>query len=322
MKPQSEMPMATLDVSVVVVNYNTGHLLAKMWQCLQGGLGHLRVETIIVDNASSDDSINTITSVCPEAKLICNPVNVGFGRANNQALAHVQGRYVLLLNTDAFVSPDTLSKTVAYMDKHPRVGILGVKLVGRDGQMQPCCRYFPTPWNSFVARSGLKHFLPAAQMVDDLEWAHDEVRLCDWVTGCYFLVRREAIEDVGLFDPRYFLYCEELDLCRTMKSAGWQIAFFPHTQVIHIGGESAKTMGVALTSGNQISELQMESELLYFRKQHGLPGLLQFAVFAFIADFVNLTRALIKGKSGPTTKSIAMRWKLLFKTRFGLRATR
>jgi hypothetical protein len=159
-------------------------------------------------------------------------------------------------------------------------------------------------------------------MVDDLEWAHDEVRLCDWVTGCYFLVRREAIEDVGLFDPRYFLYCEELDLCRTMKSAGWQIAFFPHTQVVHIGGESAKTAGVALTSGNQISELQMESELLYFRKQHGLVGLLQFAAFALIADVVNLTRTLIKSKNWPNTKSIATRWKLLFKTRFGLNAIR
>lgn len=322
MKSQSVMPMATLDVSVVVVNYNTAHLLPEMWQCLQRALGHLRVEIIIVDNASRDDSISVIKTVCASAKLISNAVNVGFGRANNQALAHVHGRYVLLLNTDAFVSPDTLTKTVAHMDSHPSVGILGVKLVGRDGQMQPCCRYFPTPWNTFVARSGLRRFLPVVQMVDDLDWAHDEVRLCDWVTGCYFLIRREAIEDVGLFDPRYFLYCEELDLCRTAKAAGWQVAFYPHTQVVHIGGESAKTEGVALTSGNQISELQMESELLYFRKQHGLPGLLQYVVFAFATDVVNTIRTLIKGKSGPTTKSIATRWDLLFKTRFGLSATR
>jgi len=190
---QSVMPAATLDVSVIIVNYNTAHLLPEMWQCLQGAFDQLQVETIIVDNASRDDSISVIKSVCPDATLICNTTNVGFGRANNQALPHVNGRYVLLLNTDAFVSADTLTKTVAHMDNHPSVGVLGVKLVGRDGQMQPCCRYFPTPWNLFVAKSGLKRFLPAVQMVDDLEWAHDEVRLCDWVTGCYFLVRREAI---------------------------------------------------------------------------------------------------------------------------------
>lgn len=322
MKPQSAMPVATLDVSVIVVNYNTAHLLPEMWRCLQTSLGNLRVETIIVDNASRDNSISVIENVCTGAKLISNAVNVGFGRANNQALPNVHGRYVLLLNTDAFVSPDTLTTTVTHMDSHPNVGVLGVKLVGRDGKMQPCCRYFPTPWNTFIARSGLKRFLPKVRMVDDLDWAHDEVRLCDWVTGCYFLIRREAVEDVGLFDPRYFLYCEELDLCRTMKAAGWQVAFYPHTQVVHIGGESAKTEGVALTSGNQISELQLESELLYFRKQHGLAGLLMYVSLAFATDVINTTRTLIKSKAWPSSNSILTRTDLLFKTRLGLKATR
>lgn len=322
MKTQGVMPAATLDVSVVVVNYNTGHLLPEMWQCLQSALGHLCVETIIVDNASRDDSIDVIRRVCAGAKLIVNNTNVGFGRANNQALEFVHGRYVLLLNTDAFVAQDTLTKTVDHMDSHPTVGVLGVKLVGRDGQMQPCCRYFPTPWNTFVARSGLRRFLPKVQMVDELDWDHDEVRHCDWVTGCYFLMRRKAIEDVGLFDPRYFLYCEELDLCRTVKKAGWQVAFYPHTQVIHIGGESAKTEGVALTSGNQISELQMESELLYFRKQHGLLGLLQYVLLAFVGDTVNTIRAFIKRKNRPNASPVGTRASLLFRTRFGLKSIR
>ncbi len=316
------MPSATLDVSVVIVNYNTGHLLPEMWQCLQSALGHLRVETIIVDNASRDDSIDVINRVCTGAKLIVNDGNVGFGRANNQALEHVHGRYVLLLNTDAFVAPDTLTMTVGHMDNHPTVGILGVKLVGRDGQMQPCCRYFPTPWNTFVARSGLKRFLPVVKMVDELDWTHDQVRLCDWVTGCYFLVRREVIEGVGLFDPRYFLYCEEMDLCRTVKKAGWQIAFYPHTQVVHIGGESAKTEGVALTSGNQISELQIESELLYFRKHHGLLGLLQYVLLAFFGDTVNIFRAFIKHQDRTNAKPVGIRASLLFRTRFGTSPTR
>lgn len=322
MTPRIAMPSATLDVSVVIVNYNTGHLLPEMWQCLQRSLGHLHVEAIIVDNASRDDSVDVIRRICTGAKLILNNENVGFGRANNQALPHVHGRYVLLLNTDAFIAPDTLVKTVGHMDSHPDVGVLGVKLVGRDGQMQPCCRYFPTPWNTFVARSGLKRYLPKVQMVDELDWNHDEVRLCDWVTGCYFLVRRETIDNVGLFDPRYFLYCEEMDLCRMVKKAGWQVAFYPHTQVIHIGGESAKTEGVALTSGNQISELQIESELLYFRKQHGLAGLLQFIALAFVADVVNSFRTFIKCQGVKNTKQVGTRASLLFRTRFGLKSTK
>ena len=117
--------------------------------------------------------------------MIANSVNVGFGRANNQALPHVRGRYVLLLNTDAFVSADTLPKTVSFMDAHPRCGVLGVKLVGEDGSLQPSCRYFPTPWNVFLASTGLQRFFPRTRLVDDMSWDHASVRECDWVPGCY-----------------------------------------------------------------------------------------------------------------------------------------
>ena len=108
-----------------------------------------------------------------------------------------RGRYVLLLNTDAFVSPDTLSKTVAFMDANPRCGILGVKLVGADGRLQPSCRYFPTPFNLFAASSKLgmwlrRWFFPRTRLVDDLDWDHATVRECDWVPGCYYLIRRSS----------------------------------------------------------------------------------------------------------------------------------
>jgi hypothetical protein len=111
-------------------------------------------------------------------------------------------------------------------------------------------------------------------------------------------------------------------LCRTVKAAGWLVAFYPHTQVVHIGGESAKTEGITLTTGNQISELQIESELLYFRKQHGLIGVLQYALLGFVTDLVNITRIFIKGTSGLSTEPIKTRCSLLFRTHFGLNATR
>src|SRR5262249_21858662 len=241
------------DLSVVVVNYNTAHLLDQMFTALEASRGTLKLEVVVVDNASRDGSVDILRTRYPDVELIKNQTNVGFGRANNQALPSIRGRYVLLLNTDAFIAPDTLQKTVEFMDAHPRCGVLGVKLVGRDGALQPSCRYFPTPWNLFLASTGLARFFHGTRLVDDMSWDHASVRECDWVPGCYYLVRREVIDRVGLFDPRYFLYYEEVDHCRATRQAGWSVVYYPFTQVVHIGGESAATEGRLTRSGRQIS---------------------------------------------------------------------
>jgi N-acetylglucosaminyl-diphospho-decaprenol L-rhamnosyltransferase len=271
------------DVSVIVVNYNTGHLLDRMFAALEASAGELRLQVIVVDNASCDDSIQNLRSRHPRAELIENLTNVGFGRANNQAVPFARGRYVLLLNTDAFVSSDTLVKAVAYMDAHGRCGVLGVKLVGCYGALQPSCRYFPTPWNVFLASTGFKRFFPNTRLVDDMSWDHACVRECDWVPGCFYLVRREVIERVGLFDPRYFLYFEEVDHCRAVRRAGWSVVYYPFTEVLHIGGASAESEA-SLTQGRQISALQIESELLYFRKHYGIFGMLTAVLLALLGD--------------------------------------
>ena len=149
-----------MDVTAIIVNYNTAHLLADAIGALRASAQGLQLQTVLVDNASRDGSVELIRSQFADCEFIANPVNVGFGRANNEALPLVRGRYVLLLNTDAFVAPDTLTRTVAYMDEHPQCGVLGVRLVGRDGVLQPSCRYFPTPWNVFIGRIGIDRFFP------------------------------------------------------------------------------------------------------------------------------------------------------------------
>src|SRR4051812_5167964 len=181
--------------------------------------------------------------------------------------------------------PDALPRTVEFMDTNPRCGVLGVKLVGRDGALQPSCRYFPTPWNIFLAGTGIKRFFPRTRLVDDMSWDHGSIRECDWVPGCYYLVRREVIEQVGLFDPRYFLYYEEVDHCRAVRHAGWSVLYYPFTQVVHLGGESAKSEG-PLTDGRQISAQQIESELLYFRKHYGRAGLLSALMLTLLGDAI------------------------------------
>jgi GT2 family glycosyltransferase len=183
------------------------------------------------------------------------------------------------------------------MDSHPSCGVLGVKLVGEDGSLQPSCRYFPTPWNVFLASTGLKRFFPGVRLVDDMSWDHASVRECDWVPGCYYLVRREVIDRVGLFDPRYFLYCEEVDHCRAVRSAGWSVVYYPHTQVVHIGGESAGSAGPLDGASRQISALQIESELLYFRKHHGVGGVLTSVFLTTLGDVIRACGGLLRHRN-------------------------
>lgn len=311
---------------MVVVSYNTRHLLGQMFSALEESRGNLRLQVIAVDNASHDGSVELLRKMRPDIEFIENTSNVGFGRANNQAMPLARGRYVLLLNTDAFVAPDTLHKTVDFMDANPRCGVLGVKLVGRDGALQPSCRYFPTPWNVFLATTGLMQFFPATHLIDDMSWDHASVRECDWVPGCYYLVRREVIYQVGLFDPRYFLYYEEVDHCRAVRQAGWSVVYYPFTQVIHIGGESAATEGQLTSAGRQISALQMESELLYFRKHHGLTGVLAAALLTTVADILVAGSALVRRfdttRLGAASRHVWILLKLLIHTGFASRATR
>jgi N-acetylglucosaminyl-diphospho-decaprenol L-rhamnosyltransferase len=275
-----------LDLTVIIVNYNTEHLLDQMFASLDASRGALEVQIIVVDNASRDGSVRLLRTKYPDVELIENKKNVGFGRANNQALARVRGRYVLLLNTDALLSPDTLAKSLSFMDAHQQSGVLGVRLVGVDGSLQPSCRYFPTPWNIFLQSTGLARLFPSTRLVDDMTWDHKTERECDWVPGCFYLIRREVIERVGLFDPRYFLYSEEIDHCRAVRSAGWSVIYFPHTKVVHIGGESAASDGALEAGSRQLNALRIESSLLYFRKHYGMQGL-------FAAVFLNILSEII-----------------------------
>jgi len=318
--------MVSAPLDVLVVNYNTAALLEPMFTALCQSSSADELRYLLVDNASVDNSLECLANICPEALLIANEHNVGFGRANNQLVEHLQGKYALLLNTDAFVAVDTLSKTLDYMEAHPDCGVLGVRLVGREGDLQPSCRYFPTPLNVFVARTGLARFFPWVKMVDDMAWDHASVRECDWLPGCYYLIRREVIDQVGLFDPRYFLYCEEVDHCKRVKQAGWKVVYYPDTTVVHIGGESAKSVAELNTASRQISALQIESELLYFRKHHGLLGLATHMLLVTLGDLILALKALLKGRGWAVMATCwqhaRVTWALLRETKIASQPTR
>lgn len=317
----------TLVVDLLLVSFNSAHLLERLRDSLGAAARPgLKLRLLAVDNASSDGSGEILRATFPCDLFIQNQVNVGFGRANNQLLPHARGNYVLLLNTDAFVSPDTLRQSIAYMERDPRCGVLGVRLTDSDGSLQPSCRYFPTPLNLFLQRAGVKWLFPWVRQVDDMEWDHASVRECDWVPGCYYLTRRAVIEQIGLFDPRYFLYYEEVDHCRRVKAAGWRVVFIPDTSVVHLGGESAKSVTTLTTQARQISVLQIESELLYLRAHHGRAGLALHLLLVPVADSILAMKDLLRGRGVRAAtrefRHTLLTWKACRRTRWATHPTR
>lgn len=327
MTPNHAPPSVRPDITTLLVNYNTAHLFDECFGNLARASEGLNTQTIVVDNQSRDNSAAILRDRFPEIELIESGSNMGFGRANNLALPMVRGRYLLLLNTDAFVQDDTLRSTLAYMEAHPRCGILGVRLEGRAGNLQPSCRYFPTPWNTFCHRTGLAKVLPAMKMVDDMDWDHQTPRACDWVPGCYYLIREDVVRTVGLFDPRFFMYLEEVDHCRRTKQAGWEVHFFPGTTVVHIGGESARSEGELTGSGAQLKDLQVESSLLYYRKWNGIPGAMIWLLLNGTAELYDAAKMLLRGrlpaeKRQQTARNLQLLWRKARATSLGRRPTR
>lgn len=315
------------DLCVILVNYNTAHLLERCLGELRRASVRLRVRVVIVDNASRDGSAEFIRETFPDCILIANDDNVGFGRANNQALQFGDAPYVLLLNADAYVYSDTLDKSLAYMKLQPRCGVLGIRLVDEAGQsLWSHGRQFPDPWKNFLVQTGLRNRGVDVGRDDTIAPDGPHAWPCDWVVGCYYMVRREVIQQIGLFDPRYFLYFEEVDHCRAVHKAGWSVECLTDAKAVHVGGGSAETEGELSTSGRQISALQIESELLYFRKHNGLVGVTVAIVLALLADVIRSLKWVLKGRSfagvGAFWRHGATFCRLALQTRLGARATR
>ncbi|MCA9296076.1 MAG: glycosyltransferase family 2 protein, partial [Phycisphaerales bacterium] len=243
------------ELSIIIVTWNTRELLRACLASLtrhHGGLSH---EIIVVDNASEDGTVEMIRRTFPHVDIIANATNRGFGAANNQAIARARGEFVLLLNSDTEVTSGVLRSAVAAMREQPDVAVLGVRVQHPDGSLQLTCFAEPTLVNIALQVFGL-HRLPwPAWFGRDRmrNWARDSIRDVDVVTGCFFMLRPRAMEEVGLFDEQYFFYGEETDWCRRFRAAGWAVRFVPAGTIVHHGGASAAMLdgdrGVLLADG-------------------------------------------------------------------------
>jgi hypothetical protein len=267
------------DVSIIIVSFNTRDILR---QCLQSVLresADFRTEIFVVDNHSSDGSTEMVRREFPQVTLICSEVNLGFGAANNLALERAQGTYLVLLNSDAFFQENALSLAVRHMNETPECGLGGGLLVGRDGAWQPSARAFHSLRDDFFVMSGLSAKFPKSKVFGNFDrtWADVNVAASvDWVPGAFCIIRPQALKEVGLFDPRFFLYYEEVDLCLRIKNAGYSIWYWPDVIIIHLGGESSRTLK-SLEFSSQAAQVvmwRMRSTLLYYRKHHGFKAFL------------------------------------------------
>jgi GT2 family glycosyltransferase len=254
------------EVSIVIVNWNTRELLARCLQAVYETTGELDSEVIVVDNGSTDGSGEMVRRRFPEVSLIVNAKNLGFAKANNQAIRRSQGRYVLLLNSDAFVCENTIEQMVTFMDRHPEAGLAGCRLLYEDGRLQRSCFTFPTLFTEFCIATGLDKLFPKSPLFGKYlmtHWDFDNVREVDVIMGAFMLVRAAAIAQVGLMDERYFMYSEEVDWCYRFKEKGWKIYFCPHAETVHLWGGSSKR--------NQVKMLvQMyRSRISFFRRHYG-----------------------------------------------------
>jgi GT2 family glycosyltransferase len=265
---------ARIDISLILVSFNTRDVLRESLQSVAREQGSFRLEIFVVDNNSRDGSVEMVEAEFPHVRLIRSEVNLGFGAANNVALEQARGRYIVLLNSDAFLTPDSLRLSVENMDADPSVGLGGGRLVGRDYAWQPSARMFPSIVSDFKVMTGLAAKFPKSRFFGsfDRTWADPmQPAEVDWVPGAYSIIRSEALTRVGFFDPEFFLYSEEVDLCRRIQQAGYKIMYWPEIVVIHIGGESSrqiKTLEMS-SAGAQLIRWRMRSTLLYYRKHHG-----------------------------------------------------
>jgi len=292
-----------MNLSIVIVNYNTETLLRSCLKSVYAGANGTPFDIFVADNDSHDGSVAMIQSEFPQVKLIENESNLGFSKANNTLIAQSDANYVLLLNPDTLVVGDAIERVMEYMETHSEVGICGCRVLNTDRTLQLACRRsIPTPKVAFYRLTGLSTLFPNSKTMarynmtyEDPERTHE----VDAVSGAFLMIRRKAIEDIGLLDERFFMYGEELDWCLRAKRAGWSVVYYPEAEIIHHKGESTKY-------NSRKAAFEFYRAMYLFHKKHfaqnysPVTNLLVYAGIVFKA-MCSWRRFLVSTKTDPTS---------------------
>jgi GT2 family glycosyltransferase len=250
-------------VSVLVVSYNTRRDLVA---CLASLEASPPLDVIVVDNASTDGSPDAVRTDFPQVRLIANTENVGFARANNQALALAHGRFVLVINSDAVLRPGALARLVEHLERHPTTGVVGPRTRGGDGRIQVSFGPALTPlaeWRQGALVRGVR--AGDAGALERAEALAAVAHSPGWVSGSCLLARRQALSAVGGFDERFFLYEEDVDLCVRLAQAGWRIDYLPDAEVMH-------QLGRSMAQASQRARFEYARSHLFYYRKHATPA--------------------------------------------------
>lgn len=296
-----------LDLSIIIVNWNTKDLLKECLKSIYKETEDILFEIYVVDNASSDGSSKMIKEGFPRVNLIENKKNVGFSIANNQAIKLGKGNYILLLNPDTVVLNRCLEKMLEFMEGHPGVGAAGCKIFDSSGNVDyfRSAKRFPTPFTRFFVDLSLDKMFPKIKLFGKYSmtgWDRNDVREVDVLSGAFMFMRRETIEDVGLLDENFFILAEDIDLCYRIKKNNWKIMFNPDAKIIHHIGQSIDRVKMTRLKN------AIYSNLLYFQKHHNAFASLSFRVLTSISNLIKtfkwIGRFLFKGDKSLSASNI------------------
>jgi GT2 family glycosyltransferase len=265
-----------MDISIIIVNWNTRALLLDCLHSISAGLSQAEYEIWVVDNASTDGSADAIRQQAPQVQFLANSRNLGFARANNQAAHVARGRYLLLLNPDTVVAPGALNLLYQHLQNNERVGAVGPQLLNADGSTQPSVERSPTLLREWWRLFHLDK-LAAVSGYSASYLAGPGPISVEVIKGACLMVRRAALPGPEVFDEDYFVYSEETDLCARLRRAGWKLHWLPEATVTHLGGQS---------TGQVPDELFLElyrNKVLYFRKQRGPAAAAMYKLILLVA---------------------------------------
>jgi N-acetylglucosaminyl-diphospho-decaprenol L-rhamnosyltransferase len=260
-----------MDLSIIILNYQSSGKAIKCIEAIYASdLSGISHEIILVDNNSGDRSASAIKERFDDIMLIESKINLGMGKGNNLGIKKSTGRYVLILNPDAYVDAGSVKTLIAYMDENPDTGIAGPKIAYPNGQLQETCYRFPRIHTFISRRTFLKKYPRPGKHLNWFlmrDFDHQSVQKVDWLMGCCFIARKELLDKTGGFDERFFMYLEDTDLCRQAWSMGYSVIYNPKTAVTHDHARaSAETHWLAAILSKKIAWIHLSSWLKYFLK--------------------------------------------------------
>lgn len=273
------------DISIVIATWNGKRYALECLSSLEENTGSLSVEVIVVDNGSTDGTPDEIQRLFPNVNLIRNGANLGFAKANNIGLAVARGKYLGLVNSDVVVLSGCLENILHFMEQNPGIGMLGPKMLAPGGGLGRSVMRLPTVWNTLCCSLGLHNLVPHSKVFGGFlmdNYPYDSIDDVEMLTGWFWMVRRQAFEEVGGLDEQFFMYGEDIDWSYRFRKAGWRVVFFPESEALHYGAASSAKAPTRFYVEMRRANLQ------YFRKHHGHMGALGYKLAVLVHELVRI----------------------------------